>query len=431
MQVSYYLKRPNDDKPTAIFAHIWYGGKECKYYLPDSIHPKHWNRKAQLTRETKDFKEYPEFNARLTRWKAEIKSVIRKYSNDNDNLLPEPDELKKLLDAIIKPNIAKKTDVTLVSFFKDIIKRSEEGTRLHPRTGKPISAGTIKFYKQSLGRLETFQDHKKRTYRFEDVDMSFYSDYTEYLTKVLKFAANTIGKQVQTVKLIMNEANEMQLTTNTLHKGKRFLSISEETDSIYLNENKLQLINGVDLSDNPRLDHVRDLFLIGCYTGLRFSDFSILKPEQVKDGFIEIAQQVKTGKPVIIPVHSEVAAIMEKYDGALPKSLSNQKMNDYIKEVAKEVDHLLETEVSVTYTKAGKKKTERYIKADLVTTHTARRSFATNEYLAGTPTLTIMAITGHKTEKAFLKYIRVTPSEHAKHLSEIWAKRAEGKQPTV
>jgi hypothetical protein len=59
----------------------------------------------------------------------------------------------------------------------------------------------------------------------------------------------------------------------------------------------------------------------------------------------------------------------------------------------------------------------------LLTTHTARRSFATNEFLAGTPTLTIMAITGHKTEKAFLRYIKLVPSDHARLLKEHWEKR--------
>lgn len=78
---------------------------------------------------------------------------------------------------------------------------------------------------------------------------------------------------------------------------------------------------------------------------------------------------------------------------------------------------------SKTFTKGGLKVVENYAKWEVLCSHTARRSFATNEYLAGTPSITIMAITGHKTEKAFLRYIKLTPNEHAKLLKLHWQKR--------
>ena len=79
--------------------------------------------------------------------------------------------------------------------------------------------------------------------------------------------------------------------------------------------------------------------------------------------------------------------------------------------------------VSKEITKAGKKVTLHLQKWEMISSHTARRSFATNEYLNGTPSITIMAITGHKTEKAFLKYIKVTPKEHAEKMKLLWEKR--------
>ncbi len=83
----------------------------------------------------------------------------------------------------------------------------------------------------------------------------------------------------------------------------------------------------------------------------------------------------------------------------------------------------LHTPFSQTYTKEGSKVTVTNPKWHLISTHTARRSFATDEYLAGTPPLTIMAITGHKTEKSFLRYMRISPSDHAKILAMEWEKR--------
>lgn len=219
----------------------------------------------------------------------------------------------------------------------------------------------------------------------------------------------------------MNDATERGVNTNLSFKSKRFVTVREKSDSIYLKENEIKEIESLDLTNDTKLEKVRDLFLIGCYTGLRYSDYSILKPEQMKDGFIETTQ-IKTGEPVVIPIHPTVKRIIEKYNGILPASISNQNTNVYLKELGKKVNCLKNT-FSKTITKGGLTITENFEKWELLCTHTARRSFASNEYLAGTPTLTIMAITGHKTEKAFLRYIKLTPNEHAKLLKLQWQKR--------
>jgi integrase len=221
----------------------------------------------------------------------------------------------------------------------------------------------------------------------------------------------------------MNEATEHGFNNNLSFKGKRFVTVREKADTIYLTRSELESMISLDLSDKPKLERVRDSFIIGCYTGLRFSDFSTFDPSKIQDNFIEITQ-TKTGDPVVIPIHHHVDNIIKKYNGKLPRSISNQKMNDYIKDIASHVPEL-KTEVEIKFTKAGERNSETFQKWQLVTTHTARRSFATNEFLEGTPTLTIMAITGHKTEKAFLKYVRVTPSEHAKLLRKTWEKRSK------
>jgi integrase len=133
-------------------------------------------------------------------------------------------------------------------------------------------------------------------------------------------------------------------------------------------------------------------------------------------------QTQKTGETVVIPIHSHVEAIMSRYEAKTPNSLptpmSNQKMNDYLKELG-ELAGIAET-INQTFTKGGKKVAVNYPKYELITTHTARRSFATNQYLAGFPSISIMKLTGHRTEKAFMKYIKVTPKEHAQNLKRLW-----------
>ncbi|HVW99216.1 MAG TPA: site-specific integrase [Candidatus Babeliaceae bacterium] len=183
----------------------------------------------------------------------------------------------------------------------------------------------------------------------------------------------------------------------------------------------------MDLSGNSSPEKIRELFLIGCYTGLRYSDYSTLTTDKIKGGFIR-GIQIKTGDPVTIPLHDAVIRILKKYPNGLPKSSSNQKTNKYLKDVGKEIPRL-KAEIEKQFAKAGEKKRVKFKKWELLTTHTARRSLATNALLESTPTLTIMAITGHKTEKAFLKYKKLSSADYAKLLKEQWALRKKKSSP--
>ncbi len=137
--------------------------------------------------------------------------------------------------------------------------------------------------------------------------------------------------------------------------------------------------------------------------------------------FIEIKTQ-KTGREVVIPIHPMVRSIMAKYeniaDNSLPQAISNQKMNEYLKELGEQAK--LNEVIQKGRTTGGVPITHNHKKHELITTHTARRSFATNLYNMGVPSLTIMGITGHKTEVNFFKYIKITPKEHAIKLRDLW-----------
>jgi integrase len=150
---------------------------------------------------------------------------------------------------------------------------------------------------------------------------------------------------------------------------------------------------------------------VGAWTGLRFGDFTTIRPEQIAGDRIRIRTK-KTGEAVTIPLHPFVRAILEKYGNALPRAISNQKMNAYLREFAGMVP-CLQQRASVSSTVGGVRRYVTKAKAELITTHTARRSFATNFYRIGVPTRSIMAITGHRTEQAFRLYIRLNADEHA------------------
>ncbi len=423
MTISFYLTRPEAKTDTAIFARICYNGFKVKYYAPEKINPKYWSKETQRAKQSeKLFKEYPEFNQRLNLWESDVKNIFRTWVNDNAGTIPNPETLRLILDKGLKGVEPKKEiEKTFYFFFEQLIDQMKAGIRLQPNTGKPFSKATIFVYSITLKRLKEFSAIYKQKIDFQTINLEFYSDFMKYLIKDLKLASNTIGKYIKIVKAVLGEATERGLNTNLQFKSRKFSVTSENTGAIYLTENEIKELENLDLSGNKRLENVRDLFLVGCYTGLRYSDFSILKPEQINDGFIETTQ-MKTGDAVVIPIHLTVERILTKYNGQLPRSISNQKTNQFLKELGKLLPSLNVT-TSKTYTKGGLRVTQNHQKWEVLCSHTARRSFATNEYLAGTPSITIMAITGHKTEKAFLRYIKLTPNEHAKLLKLHWQNR--------
>jgi integrase len=377
------------------------------------VKPDHFNNKSGSVRQKADFKDKDKFADRLNDLKG---FIFKRYSEIN--IIPDKEWLIKTIDAFHNPDKYKEKPVTLFSFMQGFIDKAPK--RNSSKTGSPVCYKQVREYERTFHYLKEYAASKSKEIDFKDITLDFYEDFIEYL-QGLNLAKNTIGKKVQTLKIFLNAATDKGENLNKEYKSRRFKAISEESESIYLNEKELQSIAALDLSGSY-LDKVRDLFIIGCWTGLRFSDWGKITLANIDNGFLEL-QQAKTGGKVIIPIHPTVTAIMDKYNGQLPAVISNQKFNDYLKEVAKLAG--LNEKVHKSITKGGINTSKAYFKHQLVTTHTGRRSFATNLYNAEFPTLSIMQVTGHKTEAAFLKYIKVTPREHAQKLKEFWANRPQ------
>jgi len=379
------------------------------------IKPEYFSNKSQKIRDVAemDEKKKNKFEKKLRKLEDHIFDELIIAERINKKWLEE------VIDKFHDPDKYKPRVINLFTFIQDYIEKSP--TRITPKTGRPVCYKQIREYNRTFYYLREFASSKQRNIDFDDMTLDFYHDFIEYLQS-LKLCQNTIGKKIQTLKIFLNAATDRGINTNLQFKSHRFTAINEESESIYLNEDELQKIYELDLSNDLRLDKIRDLFLIGCWTGLRFSDWNKVTNENIDGDFLEIKQQ-KTGGAVVIPLHSVVKRILNKYNGELPRLISSQKTNDYLKEVVQKAK--LNDTVHKSITRGGIKISKAYTKYELVTTHTARRSFSTNLYKAGLPSLSIMAITGHKTEKAFLKYIKVTPREHAEKLKTFWQERVK------
>jgi site-specific recombinase XerD len=195
----------------------------------------------------------------------------------------------------------------------------------------------------------------------------------------------------------------------------------EDTDSIFMPDTEIEEMSNITEFDDEEQELVRDVFLIGCYTCMRFSDYSVFDPASIVKNRMSFIQ-VKTGAKITIPIHPAVNTILAKYDYNLPPVPGNNKFNQIIKKVGEKMPsmHVPFTK-QITYKREVVEEVK--MKYEYLQTHTARRSFCSNEYLKGTDPLVIMAISGHKSHKSFMRYIKVTNEQFADKMEQIWQAR--------
>ncbi len=423
--LKYFLKNPDSKTESLVNLIFQYGYFEIdqksgrkkykflKFSTGEKINPNFWNQGKCRARETQSYPQYPEFNERLGNLENTVFKVYRRLINDGG--FPSPSKLKQ---DIIKEITDKKMKVTgnpnqigFFDFITIIINESNNGSRLTPK-GIHFSPYTIKGYITTYNHLKEFQRHIGTRVDFDSIDMGFYNDLVSWFYAQDK-AKNTVGKNIKNLKVFMSEAFDRGLTKNLVFKRKKFRVLEEETDTIYLTTEEMDRILTLDLSNKPSMDLVRDNFLLDCYIGLRIADFNKLKKNHIveKQGIKMISIRLqKAENPVIIPLSKNALKILEKYNYEI-KIYSDQAMNRKVKLVGKLAG--INDDITISITKGGRRVTTTVKKYEKITNHTARRSFATNLYLANVPILAIMKMTGHKTEKSFLKYIRVTQEENA------------------
>jgi integrase len=438
-KINFYLRDKKKEGETPLLFMISYGSIRVKYPSQKNIHPKFWNEKEQQARQVREFPQAKVFNATLKQLKdAAVKKLL--LLEAELGRFPSPEELKNQLDLELGRNVSpieveEKKDLGFLEYFQQFINESQDGTRLTPK-GRMFDRRSIQKYNTVLTSLKTFG--KSYPLTFESIDKNFYTKYVKYLNteisekkpngekKIIKkaFSLNNLGKYIQVIKTFLTWATENGFNQNLFFQSKQFKAPKVPGFSIYLNEEEVEAVYNLDLSKESHLERVRDLFIVGCWTGLRFSDFTNIQPENIDGDFIKI-KTFKTETPVIIPIHWMVRTILEKYKGKypnnLPPSISNQPMNNNLKEIAKRID-LLHVTITKEGVRGGIKFSEKSKKYKHVVTHTARRSFATNVYKSGFPAISLMKITGHTTEKAFLAYIKVTSEENAERLMDHWNK---------
>ena len=296
------------------------------------------------------------------------------------------------------------------NFIDQFIRECETGKRKKKGGTTNISTGTIKSYKGFQSQFKAFQATRLRVFDFEDLTIDFYNDFRLFLTDK-SYSPNTIARMVKICKTICYAAEQLKLMdARNVRSG--FDVIYKDVDNVYLTEERIQELYEYDLSNRPAWEKVKDVFVVGCLTGQRVSDYKRINSKMIvtlPDGnrYIKLKQE-KTGNVVYIPLDYRVDAILNKYNGALPK-VYDQKINDHIKEIGESLGWT-ET-VEFEEQRGAMQYTTKKRFCDLLKTHTCRRSLATNMQKAGASLSSIMAITGHSSEQQLKTYLKLDEAE--------------------
>ena len=427
ISVRHYLRDNKAQTKSTIRTSITYDGKRIIFCPGYSITPENWDNKRGLPRPIKGSNDVKTITNNLKELDLKINRLYDDLSVNGRQKVPAEIFKQKIL-SLVHPNkfgdeVA--SQITLLDFVDLFIKDSERGIRLKDNQYR-IEENSIKPYRTTRKHLAAFQKHLKKEFLITDFDQKLHDEFSNYLIEDLEVSKNSHSKYIMVLNQVIKYAVKKKLLPATILTNVEFNTVREETDSIYLTEKEIQLL--MDLKDfkNPGDEQVRDIFVLGCYTGLRFSNYSNINLEYLQKGSLVTIQQ-KTKKKVTIPIHPNVKKIIDKYNGVLPPCPTNQEFNRTLKDLGQRIPEL-DVPFAKQITRNRVITVEESRKWQKLMTHTARRSFCTNMYLMGVPVPTIMAISGHRTEKSFRMYIKATGEEHAEIMKKIWDKKIGGEK---
>lgn len=357
----------------------------------------YWNKqhKQKRPKDIKVINRQAEVNQELNK----IENHILKAFNNADPLAVNKEWLQLQIENYYNPpQQGRKVPSNLVDYIDFYIEARQHEI-------KPASVTKFNVIKH---KMERFQLQRKKPILIKEINENFKREFAEYY-RSQNYSINTTQRELGLIKTFCKHARSLDVETHPQLDKLRLEK--EKVNKIYLSFEELEQIEKTK-GLPEHLENAKDWLIISCYTGQRISDFMRFTDEMVRieEGkhLLEFTQK-KTGKIMTVPLHKKALEILNKRKGKFPRAISDQRYNDYIKDVCREAKLNTMTAGSMqveTEPESGiyRKENGTYQKWKLVTSHIGRRSFATNFY-GKLPTSYLIYITGHSTEAMFLNYI--------------------------
>ena len=353
-----------------------------------------------------------EINVSLLEYYTEIQSIFKRF--EVEDVMPTPEQIKEAFNALHKPVSEEpkpKKEALPCDFFQvfdDFVEDCGRQSNWMDSTFEKFAA--VK------NHLTNFREGLT----FEFFDERGLNDYVGYLRDVKEMRNTTIGKQLSFLKWFLRWAFKKGVHQNNAYDSYKPKLKSTQKKIIFLTWDELNRLREFKIPFNKQaLERVRDVFLFQCFTGLRYSDVFNLRRSDIKGDHIEVTT-VKTSDSLIIELNNHSKAILDKYkdvafeyDKVLPV-ITNQKMNDYLKELAG-----IDEPIRQTYYKGNERIDDVTPKYALLGTHAGRRTFICNALALGIPPQVVMKWTGHSDYKAMKPYIDIADDIKANAMSKF------------
>ena len=435
INLNYNLKDKSEEQ-TLVYLIGYFNGR-IKVSTTRSVYVKTWDSEKQRCIISTSFADrINRASRKVNKFLDDLDAAINKYMadiylNPNDkSYFGTPnfvkDRVKLAVEDVVNADkeAEEKKAITPLKFFRSYVENMHKKVDVH--TGRYIADRTIVHHKTVLKRYEDFFAEKHLKDDFSVFDLHFQDLFIDWAYTSKNYRYNTIPASFSLLKVWLNEAARQGLIKDETYKSYR--SKSTEVDNIYLTEDEISRLYALDIptlkskgliDSKSSMEETRDLFVIGCWTGLRQSDLNHLEKAlfNVEAETITVVTE-KTTEKVTIPMHRYIKELYTKYEGKFPKMCYKSRFNEHLKELGRLAE--INDEVIIKENRGGKVTSIKYKKYQLIKSHTARRSFATNLYLKGAPTISIMKLTGHTTEANFMKYIKVTREENAQLMQQFF-----------
>jgi len=288
--------------------------------------------------------------------------------------------------------------------------------------------GTVKKYRTLKSHLEDFQQKAHFKLEFESTGEEFLRRFVAFLLQEKDMVNSTVAKTIKLVKAFLSWAETRGFSQNLSFKrfrhnlkGVDSFGGSKTSKVIFLTWPEFEHLYTMPIA-KPYLEHVRDVFCFLCATGQRYSDVANLKWSNVKADTLEFTT-IKTEETVKVDLNDYSRAILEKYKGANLKDdrclpvISNQKMNEYLKELGRDAG--LTSRETIVYYQGPQRIEETFDKWELLTTHVGKKTFVTNAFFWGIPLEVIKQWTGNKDDRMFKSYYAVIDQQKKREMEKF------------
>ena len=408
MNVNFRIERKSKmDSQSNIRLDFTYKGNRFRKFIGIKVTNNHWHNKRQ----------------RLKSSSADALTINKRLDVLEKKLIDIYYELLNINKPITNNVLSEKLDESIngitnhMSFFDYAAKFIKDGESLKKRS-------TLDGYRYTIQSLKKFEKYSRRKIDWDTIDLKFYKEYQLYQFNILNNSLNLFGRRITDIKAIINDATKIGINKYLFYK--EFKITRTNSTRVYLTEGEIKRISDLDLCSNNRLDKVKDILLLTCYTGARFSDYKFIDRNSIENlnnkGYKIIKYySPKTDKKIVTICIPETLIILKKYDFMMP-DISLQRYNIYVKELCMlaGIDEIVTLD---TY-KSGMPIFKTNPKYKFISSHIGRRSFATNLSKKGIPATHIMKASGHIKETDFLKYIHHTAEESITAITNMLQKSA-------